>query len=94
MRKSTKIYTALLFIGHTLNFWKENIEDRVKLLGSNILNCCLKITTANFYKIGLKMNQVSKNLAPPRVGPYPSLHYPTPSIKKVHLWGIVLPCWP
>ena len=25
-------------------FWKENIEDRVKLLGSNVLNCRLKIT--------------------------------------------------
>ena len=34
-----------LFKGHTV--WKENSEDRVKLLGSNILNCCLKITTAD-----------------------------------------------
>ena len=38
-------------------FWKENIEDRVKLLGSNVLNCCLKITTANLHKIGLKMRE-------------------------------------
>ena len=28
--KSTKVYTAFLFIG--LAFWKENIEDRVKLI--------------------------------------------------------------
>ena len=25
--KSTKVYTAFLFMGHA--FWKENIEDRV-----------------------------------------------------------------
>ena len=31
-----KVYTAFLFMGHA--FWKENIEDRVKLLESNILN--------------------------------------------------------
>ena len=29
-------------MGHA--FWKENIEDRVKLLESNVLNFCLKIT--------------------------------------------------
>ena len=28
--KSTKVYTAFLFIGHA--FWKENIEQRVKLI--------------------------------------------------------------
>ena len=28
--KSTKVYTAFIFMGHT--FWKENIDDRVKLL--------------------------------------------------------------
>ena len=38
-------------------FWKEDIEDRVKLLGSNVLNCCLKITTADLHKIGLKMRE-------------------------------------
>ena len=37
--KSTKVYTDFLFMGHV--FWKENIEDLVKLLESNILNCCL-----------------------------------------------------
>ena len=92
MKKSTKVYTAFLFMGHT--FWKENTEDRVKLLGSIVLNCYLKITMANLCKLGLKMNQVSKNLAPPRAGPCPSLHYPPPSIRKVHLRGIVLPCRP
>ena len=38
--KSTEVYTAFLFIGHA--FWKENSEDRVKLLESNVLNnCCV-----------------------------------------------------
>ena len=53
--KSTKVYTAFLFMGHA--FWKENIEDRVILLGSNILNCCLRMTTAYLNKIGLKMRE-------------------------------------
>ena len=43
-------------MGHA--FWKENIEDRVKLLESNVIECCLKITTANYLrKIGLKMRE-------------------------------------
>ena len=61
MKKSAKVYTAFLnFTGHT--FSKENIEDRVKLLGSNVLNCCLKVTTASLRKIGLTMNYVSNNI--------------------------------
>ena len=28
--KSSKVYTAFLFIGHA--FWKENIQHRVKLI--------------------------------------------------------------
>ena len=47
--KITKVYTAFLFMGHA--FWKERIEDGVKLLESNILNCCIKKTTANLLKI-------------------------------------------
>ena len=46
--KSTKVYTAFLFLG--LAFWKENIEDRVKLFEVNVLNCCLKMTTADLHK--------------------------------------------
>ena len=38
-------------------FWKENMDDRVKLLESNILNYCLKITAADLHKIGLKMRE-------------------------------------
>ena len=53
--KRTKVYTAFLFMGHA--FWKENVEDGVKLLESNVFNCCLKITTANLRKIGLKMRE-------------------------------------
>ena len=34
MWKSTKVYTAFLFMGQAS--WKENIEDRVKLLESNV----------------------------------------------------------
>ena len=37
--KSTKVYKAFLFMGHA--FWKENIEDGVKLMESNVLNCFL-----------------------------------------------------
>ena len=53
--KSAKVYTAFLFMGHA--FWKENMEDRAKSLKSNILNCSLKITTADLGKIGLKMRE-------------------------------------
>ena len=58
MWKSTKVYTAFfdfLTMGHAL--WKENIEDRVKLLESNVLNCCQEITMANLRKIGLKIRE-------------------------------------
>ena len=53
--KSTKVYTAFLFLGHA--FWKENIEDKVKLLELNVLSCCLKVTMADLRKIGLKMRE-------------------------------------
>ena len=33
------------------------MDDRVKLLESNILNYCLKITAADLHKIGLKMRE-------------------------------------
>ena len=36
---------------------KENFEDRVKLLGSNTLNFCLRITTADLCKGDLKMRE-------------------------------------
>ena len=49
------VYTAFLLLGHA--FWKESIEDRGKLLGSNILNCCLKITMADLHEKGLKMRE-------------------------------------
>ena len=43
--KNTKVYTTFLFLGHT--FWKENIEEKVKLLELNVLSCCLKVTKAD-----------------------------------------------
>ena len=49
----TKVCTAF-FYGP---FWEKNIKDRVKLLGSNVLSCCLKITMADLRKIGLKMRE-------------------------------------
>ena len=51
----TKVYTAFVLMGHS--FWKENIEERVKLLESKIFNCCLKITMADLRKIGVKMKE-------------------------------------
>ena len=48
-----EVYTAFLFMGHA--FWKENIEDRVKLLESIVLNCCVNVTTADLRKTGLKI---------------------------------------
>ena len=50
-----KVCTAFLFMGHA--FWEEAIEDTEKLLESNVLNCLLKITTANLHKKGLKMRE-------------------------------------
>ena len=37
--------------------WKEDIEDRVKLLESITLNCCVKVKMADFRQIGLKMKE-------------------------------------
>ena len=53
--KSTKAYTAFVFMGHT--FWKENTEDTVKLLEWKVFNFCLKITMADLCKIGVKMRE-------------------------------------
>ena len=54
--KCTKVYTAFLFMGHA--FWKESIANRVKVLESNVLNCCLKTTTADLRKKkGFKMRE-------------------------------------
>ena len=52
--KNTKVYTAFRFMGHA--FCKEDIEDTVKLLES-IVFCSLKITMADFHKIGLNMRE-------------------------------------
>ena len=49
------MYPAFLIIGHA--FWKEKIEDRVKLLGQNAINRCLKITMADLCKIVPKMRK-------------------------------------
>ena len=53
--KSTRVHTAFLLPGQA--FWKENIEDRVKLLELNVLNCYLRTTMVNLRKIGLKMRE-------------------------------------
>ena len=49
------MHTQLSFMGHA--FWKENNEDRVKLLESNVLNCCIEMTNAVLLKIGLEMRE-------------------------------------
>ena len=52
LEKLKKVYKVFIFMGHA--FWTEDVEDRVKLLESNALNCCLKITTTDLSKIVLK----------------------------------------
>ena len=42
-------------MGHT--FSKENIEDIIKLLESNFLNYCLKVTMTDLQKTGLKIKK-------------------------------------
>ena len=49
------MYTQLSIMGRA--FWKENNEDRVKLLESNLLNCCIEMTKADLHKIGLEMRE-------------------------------------
>ena len=51
-------------MGHA--FWKESIANRVKVLESNVLNCCLKTTTADLRKKKVLkwVNDISENLAP------------------------------
>ena len=53
--KVLKYTQAFLFMGHAV--WEENSEYRVKLLGANVLSCCLKISTADLRKRGLKMRE-------------------------------------
>ena len=51
--KCTKVYTASLFMA--MHFGKRALKT---LLESNVLNCCLKITTADLRKIGLKIREL------------------------------------
>ena len=37
--------------------WKENIEERVQVLESIVLNSCVKVPTGDLHKIGLKMRE-------------------------------------
>ena len=67
-------------MGHA--FWKENIADSVKLLRSNVWNCCLKITTTDLRIIGLRMREwcfreLSSSISPRGRGLVP--HATTPS---------------
>ena len=80
-------------MGHA--FWKGNIEERVKLLESNVLNCCLRITMSNLHKIGLKMREwhfreLSSSISQLGWSHVPSLYKPLPPPpplppRKVHL---------
>ena len=62
-------------MGHA--FWKENIEDRVKLLQSIVLNCCVKVKVGRFVQ---NRNNISENLA----HKFPSKG----GARKVHHWCI------
>lgn len=42
----TKVYTAFVFMGNS--FWKENIEERVKLLESKVFNLLSKDNKGRF----------------------------------------------
>ena len=53
--KCTKVYTAFLFMGHTL--WKESVEVQSKIIGIKLLNCCVKVMV-ELRKIGCKMREL------------------------------------
>ena len=84
--KSTIVYTAFVFMGHS--FWKENIEERVKLLESKVFNCCLKITMANLWKIGVKMREGHFRELGSWISKRGRAMSHFPSARKVHLWCI------
>ena len=75
----------------TLNKCKKNAICLLDFRMDSILNCCVKITTADLHKLSLKIRECSsENLAPKipaRAGPCLALHYP-PAPRKVHLWWI------
>ena len=74
-------------MGHA--FWKENSEYKVKLLGSNVLSCCLKISTADLRKRGLKMREWRFKELGFSQGEAMSLTPLAPFLpRKVHLWGM------
>ena len=74
-------------MGHA--FWTEDVEERVKLLELNALNCCLKITMADLSKIVLKWgNDVSEDLAPKFPGIDP--HSTTPSTHQGRIFFALL----
>ena len=52
--KCTKVYTAFLFMGHTL--WKESVEVQSKIIGIKLLHCCVKVMV-ELRKIGCKMRE-------------------------------------
>ena len=84
--KSTEVYTAFVFMGHT--FWKENIEDRVKLLESKVFNCCLKITMAGLREIGVKMREWHFRELSSWISKRGRAMSCLPPTRKVHLWCI------
>ena len=54
MEKNLSIH-SFCFYGPLI--WKDNIEERVKLLESKVFNCCVKIATADLCKIGVKLRE-------------------------------------
>ena len=47
-------YSQLFFLWV---IWKENIEERVQVLESIVLNSCVKVPKIDLHKIGLKMRE-------------------------------------
>ena len=47
-------YSQLFFLWV---IWKENIEERVQVLESIVLNSCVKVPKGDLHKIGLKMRE-------------------------------------
>ena len=81
--------TQLFYGPHS--FWKENIADRVKVWGSNVLKCCLKITKVDLRKKGFKMRW-AMSLTPLSPSPKEE-HCGLPQTKWVTspTWGIPPP---
>ena len=56
MGKHLSIHSFSDFYGPRI-LEREHMEDRVKLLESIVLNCCVKVTMTDLHNIGLKIRE-------------------------------------